>query len=924
MSRGFSSAETAITLRYPLSSTSVALGHLSLTVSIEQLPAKAVRKQLKLLARQLGTSLQTQQLRYQNLLIEYSLDSPQCGLLNGAWEYNALSQQLSFDSHISSLLGLPALQSTLSLQEFTHLLHPQDRLRVQSALKRSTDQQSSDAVSLQYRTRSLLDSNYHWVQNRTYCRADTANQLCTPEAAPALRHQPEAVERLRRINHLLANQNASRRRFNSRQRALQELNEVLQLPTDIELAISVLLRVFSEALEAQCVEIHATAPNVENSVVSERWPTLQLPNQAEWSFGKILEPEALQLLTQGQWLLIDNVHDNPYTARFAEHYRANNVGSLVAIPWLEQEQLQRVIVIRHGEPRGWHDDELVFIQDAYRQLWSASERLGTEQALQARDIRFHVLADNISQFAWTATPEGQVQWYNKRWYDYTGLPQHSLISHVSLVHPEHQARVKHSLRHAVLHGLPWEDSFPLRGKNGQYRWFLCRTQPIFDSQQCITQWFGTHTDITMQVSAETALRELNELLEVRVTERTHELSAINQRLHVAMQKREQAENSLRHAQRMEAIGHLTGGLAHDFNNMLTGVLSALDLLSLKLQAPEHKPLLRFIDAASASAKRAASLTHRMLAFARKQSLDPQVIDSNQLIDSMLELLHRTLKENITLKVDLDPALWAIYTDYSQLENSLLNLVINARDAMPTGGTLSITTRNCTNPEDLPAGHYIAISVTDSGMGIAQELLSKVFDPYFTTKPLGQGTGLGLSMVYGFTKQSDGDVRIQSKPLAGTCITLYLPRYTGTATYAAENMVIAFDQPSQAIHTPRILVVEDDPSVRILVIEVLNEFGYQTLEADNACSALDMLSRNPQVELLVTDVGLRGVNGRELASQAQQAMPNLKVLLISGYAPETQSRAKLAEQGMDLLAKPFSMDELISRTRHLLKREQHRP
>ena len=921
MSRGFNAAEATITLRFPLSLTSAVLGYLSVSVSLERLPTRAVRQQLRLLARQLGTSLQAQQLRYQNLLIEYSMDNPKSGLLNGVWEYNALSQQIRFDNQINVLLGLSSTQPSLSLQEFTHLLHPQDRLRVQHILKRSTYPQNGDEVNLQYRIRSQLNEHYYWVNIRTYCQTDNSIKSTLQEPVSELRHKPETIERLRRINHLLANQNASRRRISSRQRALQTLNEALHDPTDIEVAVSVLLRVLSDALEVQCTELHITAPNLASSVVSERWPALPFQEATEWVLEKILEPDALQLLSQGQWLLIDNIHDSPYTARFAEHYLANHVCSFIAVPWLEHEQLQRVIVIRHHEPRSWSDDELAFIQDAYSQLWSVSERLRAERALQASDIQFHLLADNICQFAWTATPEGKVQWYNKRWYDYTGLPQHSLISHLSLVHPEHQARIKHSLRHAVLHGLPWEDSFPLRGQNGQYRWFLCRTQPIFDQQQCITQWFGTHTDITMQVSAEAALRELNDLLEVRVTERTHELSAINHRLHVVMQKREHAEKSLRHAQRMEAIGHLTGGLAHDFNNMLTGVLSALDLLSLKLQTPEHKPLLRFIDAATGSAKRAAGLTHRMLAFARKQSLDPQVIDSNQLIESMIELLQRTLGESISLKVELEPALWPIHTDHSQLENSLLNLIINSRDAMPTGGTLSIQTRNCTNPEDLPAGGYIAISVTDTGMGIPQELLSKIFDPYFTTKPLGQGTGLGLSMVYGFTKQSEGDVRIQSKPLVGTSITLYLPRYSGTATHNAEKMLIALDSLPQAVNTQYILVVEDDPSVRTLLLEILNEYGYQTLEADNAYSALELLSCNPQIELLVTDIGLSGMSGRELASQAQQALPNLKVLLISGYAPETQSRTKLAELGMDLLAKPFSINELIDRTRHLLKREQ---
>ncbi|WP_440813396.1 ATP-binding protein [Pseudomonas syringae] len=399
--------------------------------------------------------------------------------------------------------------------------------------------------------------------------------------------------------------------------------------------------------------------------------------------------------------------------------------------------------------------------------------------LRESEQQFRALADNMSQLAWTADPRGQVSWYNQRWYSYTGASFEAMkaLGWRSVLHPEHRERVVARLQYCFATGSIWEDTFPLRGKDGAFNWFLSRAQPIRDVQGHITHWLGTHTDITAQVKAEEALRDLNESLEMRVEQRTRELAEAYELLQVEIAERAQAEEVLRHAQKMDAIGQLTGGIAHDFNNMLSGVLGALDLIKCRLAAGRVDEVEHYIDAAAASANRAAVLTQRLLTFARRQSLDVSAVDINRMVRSMEELLRGTLGSRAVLHIELEEGLGVIQTDEHQLENALLNLVINARDAVPARGRVWVRSRSVTlaaQQANVPAGDYVRLSVEDTGCGIAQSVIDRVFDPFFTTKPVGQGTGLGLSMVYGFIKQADGHVQIKSVEGRGTEVHLYLP------------------------------------------------------------------------------------------------------------------------------------------------------
>jgi CheY-like chemotaxis protein len=377
---------------------------------------------------------------------------------------------------------------------------------------------------------------------------------------------------------------------------------------------------------------------------------------------------------------------------------------------------------------------------------------------------------------------------------------------------------------------------------------------------------------------------------------------------------------------MEAVGQLTGGIAHDFNNMLTGIIGSLDLMQRYIAAGRSDEIGRFTDAAVSSAHRAAALTHRLLAFSRRQSLDRRPLDPNQLVASLEELFRRTKGAHISLKVQLGHDIWPVNTDASQLENALLNLVINARDAMPDGGELLIETANSyldgtdiTTLEPVKAGDYVMLGVCDNGTGMAPKILAKAFDPFFTTKPIGQGTGLGLSMIYGFAQQSGGHVTIQSAPGQGTCVRLYLPRLHGTSLES--DLPASLGEAPVALAGEAVVVVEDDPAVRMLVVNVLDELGYTAHQAGDARAALPLLESDLRVDLLVTDVGLPGMNGRQLAEIARQHRPGLKVLFMTGYAEKAAERQGFLEDGMDMVAKPFSIDLLATKIRSMINADE---
>ena len=624
------------------------------------------------------------------------------------------------------------------------------------------------------------------------------------------------------------------------------------------------------------------------------------------------------------------------------------------------------------------------------------------------------ITDSVDQMIWSTRPDGFHDYYNQRWYDYTGVPAGSTDGDAwnGMFHPDDQVAAWATWAHSLETGEPYRIEYRLRHRSGQYRWVLGRAQPVRNERGEITRWFGTCTDIQEIVEAREVLARSREKLEQEVAERTRErdriwnmsedlfavmgydgyLKSINpawsrllaydeatllsmhvseiahpddhemvldivarlrrgeavqtfeDRLRAAdgryltiawtassagevfyavgrdvTQERERGEQ-LRQAQKMEAVGQLTGGVAHDFNNLLQVVLGNLEIVQRNL--PEDAARLhRSTENAMQGAQRAAMLTQRLLAFSRRQPLEPKPVEPNTLVVGMSELLTRALGETVELECVLAEDLWRVEVDANQLESAILNLAVNARDAMPEGGKLTIETSNTNldesyvqkNVEATP-GPYVVICVTDTGSGMEKEAAARAFEPFFTTKEVGKGTGLGLSQVYGFVKQSGGHVKIYSEPGQGTTVKIYMPRYTGAAR--EETQARATTAP-EGVET--VLVVEDDENVRSYTVEVLRELGYRVLEASDGPGALRLLQApDSQADLLFTDVVLPGgLNGEQLALQARDRRPGLKVLFTTGYARNAIAHQGRLEPGVQLITKPFTYAELAARVREVL-------
>jgi PAS domain S-box-containing protein len=548
---------------------------------------------------------------------------------------------------------------------------------------------------------------------------------------------------------------------------------------------------------------------------------------------------------------------------------------------------------------GAHTDitEQMQAEQALRQSEEQSRNLAAELADLNATLEQRVLEKtrerdriwNVSQdLLLVADRDGTWRSINPAWTRTLGWQEDELLNRTSewLDHPDDHVSTRSEVQRKLASGQPtvrFENRF--RHKDGSYRWLSWTA--VVDGDKI----FAVARDITAEKAA-------------------------GERLKVT-------EEALRQSQKMEAVGQLTGGIAHDFNNLLTGIVGSLDLMQARLKQGRTENVGRYIEAAMTSANRAAALTHRLLAFARRQPLIPKSVDANALVVSLEDLLRRTIGERLDLEIVAATDLWLTICDPNQLESALLNLAINARDAMPDGGKLTIATGNMVIAAlhaDAPAllpGDYICIDVTDTGTGMSPEVVARAFDPFFTTKPIGQGTGLGLSMIYGFARQSNGHVSIDSRPGHGTSVKLYLPRYYGEAAVGAAD---SGPDESQAATGETVLVVEDEPVVRSVIVEMLRDQGYRVHEAIDGPSGLRVLRvlrDEARIDLLVTDVGLPGMNGRQLADQARETRPDLKILFITGYAESAAIAEGFLQPGMEMITKPFDLDNLSRRIRDMV-------
>jgi PAS domain S-box-containing protein len=649
-------------------------------------------------------------------------------------------------------------------------------------------------------------------------------------------------------------------------------------------------------------------------------------------------PAMVRELRAGRTVVVNSVETHPFTSSAAQQaaYAEIKVNAFACTPLVRHGQLIGLFYVLSMRPRVWSDDDLALMKDVSERAWAVAERARYVTALQESEARFQAIANSIDDAVWSTTASGYHDYYNQRWYEFTGLEAASpeQIEWYEICHPEDQPTAKTAWQYSLVTGSLLNQEVRMRHGSGEYRWVLCRATAARDQSGRILRWYGTCTDVQAIVDAREVLARSREQLEKLVAEKTAELMA--------------AESQLRQSQKMEAIGQLTGGIAHDFNNMLAVVLGSLALLRRSLivdtNSAENPPggsrALRHVDAAVDSAKRAASLTKRLLAFSRQQPLESEHVDANQLIDGMSDMLRLTLGEEFTIQTTLAPGLWFIYVDGSQLENVILNLAVNARDAMLDGRRLKIETSNrvlgaahLTRHPGVAAGEYVTISVTDEGVGMAPEVIAKSFEPFFTTKEVGKGTGLGLSQVYGFVKQSGGDVDIQSQLGVGTTVTLYLPRaeVNGAVATVAETDRVTSSSSDLARRTDTrpvvndkargalILVVEDEASVRQFVVDAIDVLGYRVLQANNATTALQLIDQHADIALLLSDIVMPDVNGRVLASDARQRRADLKILLMTGYAKKNLLPSGAPDLSIDLIWKPFTIEQLDAKLRDVLRK-----
>lgn len=491
----------------------------------------------------------------------------------------------------------------------------------------------------------------------------------------------------------------------------------------------------------------------------------------------------------------------------------------------------------------------------------------------------------------------------------------SLEDVIETVHPDDREGLITAINAAIAKGGAYAHQYRTRRADGKYYWLEANGRVELSPDGTALKFPGVLIDIENRRAVEAerdralvALRGLNDTLEQRVEERTAALM--------------QTEAALRQAQKMEAVGQLTGGLAHDFNNILAGVSGSLDLMKTRLTQGRIGEIDRYITGAQGAVKRAAALTQRLLAFSRRQTLDPKPSDINRVVAGMQDLITRSVGPAVAVETVAAGGLWTAFVDVGQLENALLNLCINARDAMPDGGRLTIETGNrwlderAASQRGVLPGQYVSLCVSDTGSGMSADIVARAFDPFFTTKPIGQGTGLGLSMVYGFAGQSGGAVRIYSEVGKGTMICIYLPRHAGDQQEEEPQLENDPIPVSDTLGT--ILVVDDEPLVRMVAVEILEDLGYVVLEAGDGPSALKILEARPDICLLVTDVGLpNGMNGRQLADVVREKRPELNVLFVTGYAENAVLNHGHLERGMQVVTKPFSSETLARRVKDLI-------
>jgi PAS domain S-box-containing protein len=788
---------------------------------------------------------------------------------DAVWEWDLASGEIIWNDTIKNAYGHTVTGANGHRSWWVSHIHPEDRERIETSI-RHVITGSGDAWSEEYRFQRS-DGSYASVLDRAHVVRDTRGSAVRMIGAMLDLTPTRTVE---------AELRKSEERFRTILETIEAAFAIVQVKFDAE----------DQPVDYLFMEANPAFTQQAGVDLQGKWVTEFAPDLERFWF------EAY-----------GHVAKTGESANFENYAEAFN-------RWFD------VRAVRVGDPA---DRQIAIFFSDVTERRNAEERLRISEAIAQENIERVQLAlaagAIIGTWHWDLPTDSVT--VDENFADAFGLDPAigrrglSFEQLIASAHPEDRDGLRVASEQAIRQGGAYAHQYRVRRSDGNYYWIEANGRVEYSSDGVPLSFPGVVIDIQAKRAIEAerdraiaALRQLTDTLEQRVTERTAALI--------------QAEEQLRQSQKMEAVGQLTGGLAHDFNNLLAGISGALELMMIRLKQGRVKDMDKYVGIAQGAARRAAALTHRLLAFSRQQTLAPRPTSVNTLVDGMIELIQRTVGPGVRLKTvaAIDP--WAASVDPGQLENALLNLCINARDAMPGGGHITIRTenrvlgRNDARLYELAEGEYLCLSVVDSGTGMPPEVVAKAFDPFFTTKPIGQGTGLGLSMIYGFARQSGGQARIDSQEGQGTTVSIFLPRDHGEVE--AEDLS-SVSRVFQEAAGETILIVDDEPSVRLLLTDVLTDLGYTPIEAADSSAGLKVLSSDVNIDLLITDVGLPGgMNGRQMAEAARQIRPDLKVLFITGYAEGNVIGGKDSlAPGMQVMIKPFAMEALASRVRELV-------
>ncbi|SDB98398.1 PAS domain S-box-containing protein [Sphingomonas sp. YR710] len=789
----------------------------------------------------------------------------------GAWSIELGNRTLYASTECKAQYGRGE-NDPFGYEDLLDAIHPDDRDQEHTAIEGALA--TGDSYGAEYRI-LWPDGSLHWVQISGRLERNVGGE----------------ADRFVGVSQDVT----ARRQTQSRQAALIELGDRLRQTTDPGDMSFLAAQILGSTLGVSRAGYGIINRVAETITIERDWNspgTNSLAGVLHFrDYGSYIEN-----LKRSELVAIADARTDPRTAATAAALEAIHARAVFNLPLVDQDDFVALLYLNDKGVREWPPEDIAFARDVADRTQAAIERRHAETSLAA-------LAESLERQVEERTRERDSTWVNSQdllavidpkgmfvavnpaWTTILGWRTEELIGrhHVAFSHPDDQvasAAAHEQAKIAVLR--QYENR--VRHKDGSYRWVSWVASADGDRVYASGRHISAEKEAQIQLEA--------------------------------------AQEQLRQAQKMEAVGQLTGGLAHDFNNLLAGISGGLELIQIRMKQGRSSEIDKYVELARTATKRAAALTHRLLAFSRRQTLDPKPTSINRLIASMEEFLRRSVGPHIEVEVVGAGGLWTTLIDPNQLENALLNLCINARDAMPDGGRITIETANIwfapaeAKTRDLPSGQYVSLSVTDTGTGMSPETIKRAFDPFYTTKPLGEGTGLGLSMIYGFVRQSGGQVRIYSELGEGTTMCLYFPR-----VFAKD---VAEQAPQDTATTPSatagqiVLVVDDEPAIRTLVTDSLADLGYNTHEAGDGASGLAMLRAEPAIQLLVTDVGLpNGMNGRQLADAARVQRPDLKVLFITGYAENAVIGNGQLDPGMHVLTKPFAMDVLANRIRDII-------